>query len=329
LEASRESILVPNSVVAEIKLLSEIAKTNGSLISLGDISVLTHCDLSEEQLESSWLSNPELANAFELHDRYVIERAGSENCAYLVQREIRKRAAAKRNTSVAREFARLCGDRKIPLIALSGSTSYQSASETDDLDFFVIARSGSLWIFLARALLLARVFRLVRGRVPRICFSYAMDQEFAERAFSTSNDALFARDALTATVLSGSESYAGLLKKSSWISNHFPRLYRRRTSEVGSDEKLETLAKSSGASKFLNNLLWIIVGRYIRAKSNLLNQKFTKSAKPSSLFAVNIGPDHCIFESVRYSNLRTVYEQLAQTRAMNGIARAIEQEDGP
>lgn len=318
LETSLESTLFPDSVIAEIKLLSEIAKSNGSLISLGDISVLTHCDLSEEQLKSSWQANPDLANSFELHNGFVIERSGPESHILLLQREFRKRAVAKRNTSIAKEFVRLCGESKIPLIALSGSTSYQSVSETDDLDFFCIARSDSLWIFLVKALLLARVFRLVRRNTPRICFSYAMDQKFAERAFSTSNDALFARDALAATVLSGSESYASLLKKSTWISNHFPRLYSQRTNMIGFNANQGAQATSSPASKFLNNLLQIVVGRYILVKSNLLNRKFARSAKSSSLFAVNVGPDHCIFESVRYSNLRTMYDRLAQMRTMNG-----------
>lgn len=322
METSRESTLVPYSVIAEIKLLSEIAKSNGSLISLEDISVLTHCDLSEEQLETSWQANPDLANTFELHDGFVIERAGSESCIQLLQREIWKRAVAKRNTRIAKEFVRLCGERKTPLIALSGSTSYQSVSETDDLDFFCIARSGSLWIFLTKALLLARVFRLVRGNIPRICFSYAMDQEFAERTFSTSNDALFARDALAATVLSGSESYADLLKKNRWISNHFPRLYSQRISTIDLNENQGTQTTSSPASKFLNNLLRFVVGRYILVKSNLLNRRFAKSAKFSSLFAVNAGPDHCIFESVRYSSLRTMYERFAQMQTRSAPQRS-------
>jgi len=310
LETSPQPNLFPDSLVTEIKVLSNIAQSTGSLISLEEIAILTHCDLSVEQLEVGWKTNPDLADTFELHEGFLIQRDDSGARISLLQREFRKRAIAEKNIQFAKGFARLCGGRRSVLIALSGSTSYRSTSETDDLDFFCITNTSSLWIFLSKALLLARIYRFSRRYMPRACFSYVIDENFAKRAFSSSRDPLFARDALSAIVLAGNTSYTDLLKKSAWISNHFPKLYLQRIQTKELTGEPENRESASPFARSLNHLLRIVVGSYIAAKSKLLNRKFRSSGKPGSLFAVRIGLDHCIFESARYSKLRMLYDQL-------------------
>ncbi len=164
-------------------------------------------------------------------------------------------------------------------------------------------------MFLTKSLLLSRLFRISRKGAPRICFSYAVDQRFADKEFATSSDALFARDALTTLVIHGEESYKRLLKRASWISNYFPQLYKNRMGTRAPEETHGMQRPPPRTRKFLNCLLWVLVGRYILTKSALLNRRFRKKGMSSSLFRVRLGPDHCIFESVRYSRLRAMYAQ--------------------
>jgi hypothetical protein len=306
------SLTVADKAVSEIRLLSAIARANGSLLSLQDVVTLTDVNLTEEQLEARWHASPNLAKFYRLEDGFVFDRELEDETARpaILDERKERRARAESYTNLAKEFVSFFARKESCLVAISGSTSYHSVSETDDLDFFCITKPGSLWVFLTTTLLLSRVFRLFKRKMPRACFSYAVDQAFAEQDFAASSDPLFARDALTTVVIRGGEFYTRLLKKSSWISNYFPRLYRQRTRGYVPEEGTESIEERSAPSpawRFLNLLLCHLIGRYISAKSFMLNLKFKKQGMSSSLFAVKIGPDHCIFESARYSHLRTMY----------------------
>jgi hypothetical protein len=322
---ANNGVRIPDKVISEIRLLAEIAKAHGSLLSLQDVATLTHINLSEDQIAVHWHSIPALAETYDLKSGFMIERKPGNGSRPPITSEVvlEKLARGARYTSFAREFASLCRGEEINLVAISGSTSFQAVSETDDLDFFCITKPDTLWIFLTKSLLVSRLFRLFRRDAPRICFSYAVDQGFAEREFASSNDALFARDALTTIVIHGARSYKRLLMKSSWISNYFPQLYQRRT-VTADGEQLEEPSVHSPARNFLNRLLSFIVGNYIVTKSSMLNRKFRRQGRISSLFRVRIGPDHCIFESIRYSNLRTMYNKFdvkppeTYTRSLSG-----------
>jgi len=317
LQTTREPLQVWEHIIHEVNFLSGIAKANGSLVSLKDLAALTRTNLSEKQLESSWAAIPELAGFYELKNGLIIERRSDyvRNFPSSPDREQEKRTRAESYARYAREFASLCNGGETRLIAISGSSSYQSPSAADDLDIFCITRPGSLWLFLTKSLLLARFLHVFRRNEPRICFSYVVDESFVEKEFLPARDALFARDALTTIVVQGQEFYEELLKKSSWISGYFPHLYQRRTNVLHHDEEeREKKIASAPSQRFLNILLRVLVGNYIALKSAMLNRKLRKQRKFSSLFSTRIGPDHCIFESVRYSKLRAMYLKLNETR---------------
>jgi hypothetical protein len=315
LQTTREPWQIREQIVAEIAFLSGVAKANGSLVSLKDLAALTSTNLSEELLRSSWETIPELAASYELSNGLIIQRgsddAGNGRCT--VDVELEKRARAENYARYAREFALLCNGRGTNLFAISGSTSYKTPSTSDDLDIFCITEPDHLWLFIARSLLLARFLQVFRRDFPRICFSYAVDANFAKKEFLLPRDALFARDALTTIVVHGQEYYKQLLKKSHWISDYFPRLYQHRTSDVNSEERESERVSSSPGGILLNHLLRILVGNYIAFKSAMLNRRLRKQGKLAALFSAKLGPDHCIFESVRYSRLRTMYLKLDQT----------------
>lgn len=324
MQTTREPLHVWEHLIYEISFLSGIAKVNGSLVSLKDLVALTRTNLSEEQLKSWWAIIPELERSYELKNGLIIERGNDYLGGVLssLDREQEKRARAESYARYAREFASFCTGQETKLIAISGSTSYHTSSEADDLDIFCITKPDHLWLFLTKSLLLARFLQVFRRNEPRICFSYAVDQNFVMNEFLPARDPLFARDALTTIVVHGQEFYEDLLKKSSWISNYFPHLYQRRTNATHLEVAREQVA-SAPSRKFLNILLRVLVGNYIVFKSTLLNRKLRKQRKFSSLFSTKIGLDHCIFESVRYSKLRAIYLK------MNEYSSPIHQREAP
>ncbi len=311
MQKAPERLHVWEHLIYEISFLSGIAKVNGSLISLKDLVALTRTNLSEEQIRSWWAIIPELAGYYELKNGLIIERDTdySGTVPSSADREQEKRARAESYARYAREFAAFCTGKETKLIAISGSTSYHASSEADDLDIFCVTEPDHLWLFLTKSLLLARFLQVFRRSEPRICFSYAVDQNFVMNEFLPARDPLFARDALTTIVVHGQEFYEELLKNSSWISNYFPRLYQQRTNAMHVEVAREKVACAPGR-RFLNILLQVLVGNYVFFKSAMLNRKLTKQGKFSSLFTARIGPDHCIFESVRYSKLRAMYLKL-------------------
>ncbi len=314
MQTNPEPLHVWEHIIYEISFLAGIAKANGSLLSLKDLVALTRTNLSEEQLMSWWAITPELAGFYELKNGLIIERGNDYpwSAPRILDREQEKRARAESYARYAREFASFCTGQETKLIAISGSTSYHTTSAADDLDIFCITKPDHLWLFLTKSLLLARFLQIFRRSEPRICFSYAVDQNFVINEFLRARDPLFARDALTTIVVHGQEFYEELLKKSSWISNYFPCLYQQRTNAVRLEPEREKIA-SSPSRRFLNALLLVLVGNYIAFKSAMLNRRLTKQRKFSSLFKARIGPDHCIFESVRYSKLRDMYLKLNET----------------
>jgi ubiquinone/menaquinone biosynthesis C-methylase UbiE len=315
LQTIREPLQVWEHIIHEVNFLSGIAKANGSLVSLKDLAALTRTNLSEEQLESSWAAIPELAGSYELKNGLIIERGNNNagNSLTNVDQEQEKRGRAEGYARYAREFASLCNGGETKLMAISGSASYQSPSAADDLDIFCISNADHLWLFLTKSLLLARFLHVFRRNEPRICFSYAVDESFVEKEFLPARDALFARDALTTIVVHGQEFYKELLKKSPWISSYFPHLYQRRTNALHDGKVASEKIASAPSQKFLNIFLRVLVGNYIAFKSAMLNRKLKKQRKLESLFSIKIGPDHCIFESVRYSKLKAMYLKLNET----------------
>lgn len=281
-------------------------------MSLKDLAALTRTSLSEDQLRSTLEAVPDPAFSYHLRNGFIIQY-GNDGLGKVDESVMGEREKQERAESYARyatEFASLCNARGAKVLAISGSTSYKTPFASDDLDIFCVTKQDGLWIFLTRSLLLARFLQFTRRNAPRLCFSYAVDQKFVEKEFAIPRDALFARDALTTTIVHGQEYYRELLKKSPWMSNYFPHLYHHRTDSLrrGLSSREQTISRP--ITKFLNTLLWLMVGNYVAFKSVMLNTRLRKQGRLLSVFSAKIGVDHCVFESVRYSKLRTMYLQL-------------------
>ena len=295
------------SSAERISLLYDVAKSQGSSISLREVVALLPESVSEGEVEQAIRLSPALSTKFELHSGFITEKSNPDKSA-LLQAQLERRRIAMRNISYATEFVPLLHSTSFALVSVSGSTSYLAASRTHDLDLFCVARPGRLWSSLATALLLARIFRLFRREAPLICISCVMDEAYAEKIFSQSRDPLFARDALSAVVVQGGGTYQSLMKKANWINSLYPVAYSQRTKTVS--QASEPAPESGRAGFLLERFLNLSVESYVRLKSFLLNRRFARVGREDGLFRILTGPDHLIYESRRYSGLRSSYGAL-------------------
>ncbi|HYY92487.1 MAG TPA: hypothetical protein VE955_10910, partial [Candidatus Dormibacteraeota bacterium] len=227
---------ISDQTVSEIKLLSHIAKANRTVLSIADVVALTSTTLTENALIEAWNLNRDLSDAYVLRHDLVVEKWTPllESSPNNLTHETQKKKRSEEYIRYANQFLNWCQGRHARLLSVSGSTSYNSAMPGDDLDFFVVSPQNHLWIFLVKSLLLARIYRMVHRKCPRICLSYVIDDSFASKAFGA-QDPLLARDTLNVVVLYGNAAYASLLRRNNWMANYFPKLYRRRSGEAGPD----------------------------------------------------------------------------------------------
>jgi hypothetical protein len=297
--------------ISRVELLLAIARAKGSLLSAKDIDELTGLLPAGADLGSVWNQIPSLDSRYEVKGGLLVERRVSNNQASsgAIDDQKWRRARAERYIEYAREFSFFSGKTWIRVLSVAGSTSYRATSENDDLDIFCVTERDSLWIYLTKALLLARIFKLVRPGAPRFCFSCVLDEDYARRLFASRNDALFARDALTAQVLRGSLFYDGLLRTGQWLSDYFPKLHELRKAQHVEPLEGTGVTRPTAAQKVLNHFLFLTVGNYVRLKSILLNRKLRKTGQLDSFFTIISGRDHCIFESQGYQELRSIYSE--------------------
>jgi hypothetical protein len=190
-------------------------------------------------------------------------------------------------------------------VAVSGSTSYGSASLSKDADFFCVAPIGEMWLSLARSLLIARAYGVLNRGAPGFCLSCVMDDAYARSAFKSRRHPLFARDAIEARVLIGQGVYKSLMRSARWISNYYPVAYQ---ASIANDSEASAASRPSAFARILNLVLYAVLGRYMLAKSTLLNRRLKALGRSGDVFSVRSGADHLIYESRRYGELRKEYE---------------------
>jgi hypothetical protein len=311
LETSGPLFAIGDRELAEISSYCEIAKINKSMITVSELRQLTEADATEEDFLAAWDGNPTLASKYEIDSGYIVEK-GTVQRSNLewVDEEEKSRRRARDNVATAEGFANLCASERVRLLAVAGGNSYKRARDGDDIDLFCVTTRDSLWLFMLKALLLARIYQLTR-KSPPFCFSYVMDESMARAEFAKTGDRLFARDALAAKVLVGTGFYRSLMGDGRWMEKYFPRMYARSYEESGEATREGGDRRGNAA---VNTLLYFVVGTYIRMKAHMLNRRYRSKGNTPSLFRVRIGRDHCIYESNRYHMLRGMYNGVRAER---------------
>lgn len=278
-------------------LLCELASRDGLSFSVQELIQYLPASVSAEMLGQRLNSYRSFSSRFVIRRGLIIPYSG------LTQEERIKKALL--NLRVAKEFSNFCPSGSVLVLGVSGSNSYLSASEKDDIDIFCIAQRGRMWLYLTKALIFTRLLRYMRKGYPEITVSCIMDEEFAVSDFSRPKDLLYARDAVTVRILSGKRYYASLLKRAEWIEKLVPREFWEKVE--GLEEYDCNKEQMSRRISILNSFLFILIGNYIRLKSTLLNRKLSKEGRRSAVFRLKMGTDHLIYESSYYLALKRLH----------------------
>ncbi len=227
--------------------------------------------------------------------------------AEAVLEEGRRRRRAIANLERARDFTGPLSKDAV-FVAVAGTSSYLSAAEDDDIDLYCITKTNGMWAFMLKSFILARIYSLTRNRAAPFCFSFMMDERMAKDALTRPHDALFARDSLTAKVISEGDAYYPILERASWMKSYFPSLYERRLREAGSHKGGDL--HSDMGSKVVNSWLFLTLGSFVSLKAWARNRRLAKDGRRDDLFLTNMGPGHLEFVSRRYLELGSMYRRL-------------------
>ncbi|MGA8542352.1 MAG: glycosyltransferase [Thermoplasmata archaeon] len=298
-----------------VAALLHVSKEFGTGIPLGELSSLLPSEGPAELPElKRWLSTrPALASVE--GDRVFPANAGP---ADLFERE--------RRAAMYREAAERLVDRHLKpvlpwvrCVGITGSTAYGAPEAGDDLDLFVVTRTGSLWFFLAYTYLAVRVgFRPGPGTDrPPPCFNYVLEDREAETEFAAARGFLFAREALTARIFRGDDYYQDLLATAPWLGAEIPRLYARRSS--GNPPEPEPPAP--WPIRLANAFLFPPLATYLQLMGLRRNARGRAGSAEEGRFRTVIGRRRLAFVSDRFERLNDELSPAsAHAREAPGVA---------
>ncbi|MFI5421257.1 MAG: hypothetical protein ACHQ1H_09860, partial [Nitrososphaerales archaeon] len=123
--------VLSDEIVSNIALFCDIARSNGTALSIKDLMLLVSLDLSEDQFLHAWGKSPFLASRYRISTGVIIEKAskdapsGKDHFLESENKEISERfLRATSNATYARRFGYFVGPGRFKVLSISGSTSY-------------------------------------------------------------------------------------------------------------------------------------------------------------------------------------------------------------
>jgi hypothetical protein len=232
------------------------------------------------------------------------------------ERAIRYRTAAER--LVGRDFRPL--ERWMRCAALTGSAAYGAPEPGDDLDLFVVTRSGTMWLFLVAATLAVRLrYRtsLADDR-PRPCINFVLDERLAPVEFATRRGFLVAREALTAQVLWGDEYYRSLLVGAPWLGAEIPRMYEARCA----GPLAESVPPVGRLVRGMNAAIYPVLACYLHLVGMYRNARRRRAGHPEKEFRTVVRFRRLAVPSERFDLLSAKYELRADRAHGRGYVPA-------
>lgn len=187
-------------------------------------------------------------------------------------------------------------------VGITGSTAYGAPTAEDDLDLFVVTRTGALWVFLAYTYAAVRLgFRPAPGTArPPPCFNYVLEDRQAQTEFASARGFLFAREALNVRVLRGERYYQDLLAAAPWLGTEIPRLYAQRTSGIHPRHE----PPAPWGVRLLNAFLFPPLAAYLQLAGLRRAARLRTQQNPEAVFRTLTGPRRLAFVSERFDQLR-------------------------
>lgn len=307
-DGRRSTAVLNDSQRKSVLAYCRIAAASGALLSLRDLADLLAIGATEEDLGEIISSDEYLSSKVIVESgRILLRQPGSEPgmARRATEEADRRKRRAIANVEVARTFAPLLGNDAV-FIAVAGTTSYLSASEGDDIDYYVITKTDGMWVFLLKSFLLTRISSLFIRSRPPFCFSFVMDERQAREELSEPKGALYARDTLTAKVITGGAAYHRILENASWMRSYYPTIYQRRLGEALGNG----YPSGKSGSRIVNLWLYHTLGFYVTLKAWILNRKLAKRGRSAAIFETKIGPGQLEYVSRRYVELEKMYQAL-------------------
>ena len=137
-------------------LAIEIASSCGQAISMDEIALMLPLKKEPEIVRAILQADPNFSKLVTVKGDLAVSK-GQERL--FSERDVRKKVS-ERYQKLAHTFARelIRRSHNVELIAVCGSVAYESATDSDDIDIFIIAEENRMWLTFFKALLLARVF---------------------------------------------------------------------------------------------------------------------------------------------------------------------------
>lgn len=291
--------MLPDPADRRATLLLTVAERFGSGLPLEEFARLMPSSLGVDET-TRWISErPGLAVIEDGH----VRRPGAPPRANADRRHrgALYRAEAVRVFSGPLAFAR----RWARCALVTGSTAYGEPEDGDDLDIFLVARRGTLWLLLLRAYLSLRLGARASGRpLTTICLNYVLEEREATREFGVPHGSLFAREALSALPIFGDEYYRALLGQSPWMENEFPRLYAERHSPTVAPP----VPRVAWPVRVLNLAAYPVLASYLQLVGLLRNRRARSAGTKGESFRTLTRPGRMMFASRRFEDLRRSYE---------------------
>lgn len=292
---------VPSAAERRVAALLEVAGGFGTGIPLGELGELLPSGAPEtvDRL-GEWLgARPDLARLEDARAFSPATKPTPSGERLRRAREYREYAQSLWTgpLSFAHALVRCAG--------ITGSVAFGEPREGDDLDLFVVSRSGSLWWFLARtyfALYLARR-RRSSWHGPTPCLNYVLEDGTAVREFSRRGDLLFAREALSVQLLQGEEYYRGLVACGSWMREELPRLYDARTRSPANI----AVEPAPPVIRALNVIAFPLLATYLQLLGLARNHYHRRNGATETVFRTVTTIRRLAFASRRFERLRSQY----------------------
>ena len=192
----------------------------------------------------------------------------------------------KAMVNIGTGFLSHLNSRDIKFAGISGSVSYQP-NPRDDVDIFIISKSGRMWESIFRLLLRRRLTGM-----SDICLSLVMDESFASEYFAALSDKMIARDSVMVIPVIGEDYFLDLLNSSPFISSQFPGMFSGR-------KKID-LVPSRKTS--LRNIIFFLLTAPLILLKAIVNNKIEQ--RSGGGFDIHIKLDSFYFDSLKYKRMR-------------------------
>jgi hypothetical protein len=277
---------------------------------------LPRMNLTAKQLGSilSRVNFPDIP--FHIKDGYLLTNENQSDNSRLE----REQMSAAKLESAAR-FARVL-TRLVPFIrtvAVTGSVAYGSASQWDDIDFFIVTKRDTLWITAFMTLVLVRLNKILGLKPPHLtlfCLSYVHDEEgFARESQNNRTNPLFARELIKAKPVAGTDYYRKLLEQNNWVGGFYSLPYAAKLRQLGQGMNGNGINFHYGPEKpsflhdWANGIMFVFLSCYLRLRAYLTNLQLNAQGQRLRVFEPKISRVSCIYTSNFYRWLGELWGQ--------------------